>query len=110
MVSGQHSIFTHFDKDRTTAGCERHNNSGLERLVGAMKNIAVVDGLGQLSFEGVSIEEDTASQGWDTNLGHHQCPMQCLARQIREKLSDELAGKDCLCCWWVQGVRIPSSF
>ena len=69
MVSGQHSIFTHLHKDRTTAGCERHNNSGLERLVGAMKNIAVVDGLGQLLCELVSFEEDTASQGWDTNPG-----------------------------------------
>ena len=78
--------------------------------MGAMKNIAVVDGLRQLLCERVSFEEDTASQGRDTNLGHHQCPMQCLARQIREKLSDELAGKDCLCCWWVQGVGIPSSF
>ena len=58
----------------------------------------------------MSIEQDTASPGRDTIPGHHQCSMQCLARQIRVTPSDELAGEDCLCCYWMQRVGIPSSF
>ena len=65
--------------ERTTAGCERHNGSEMGRLVGAILNIAFLDGRGQMLCDvsfctfipSVNFEESAASPGRDTNPGHH---------------------------------------
>ena len=56
--------------ERTTAGCERHNRSGLGRLVGDLcsQNSGFLDGLRQLVCDG----------GWTMHAGVSRCPVNCV--------------------------------
>ena len=56
--------------ERTTAGCERHTDSGLGRLVGDLcsQNSGFFDVLRQLVCDG----------GWTMHVGVSRCPVTCV--------------------------------
>ena len=67
-------VLVHRLRKQTPEGCERHNSSGMERLVGANLNNAFLDGLGQFCDVGLCTKLKDCARSLT-------CGTRCLGRE-----------------------------